>query len=465
MKELRPLRFINTTQLWSAATSPQQPSADQHGARREGQALALVPEGVPPRGTATEACLESLVSDPATPPEAPAEVGGAGGDFRWSLGEDARLGQACPSPALAKPAAQQPMLPRLSPSAATPESADGPTQPDGGDYRWSLGEEARSGAEPSSTSAAASSGELARSDSEWAEKGYILLPTEDLLNEKVKSMVVDWGALGGYMKLGTDGAAELSQARLRRTEHRWVMLRGSPSPLVRGADAASANGYARICSPTPQEELSGEAAAPGAAQLALVLTEPEPEPEPEPQLDIDSRSPGASGEGCLPVEELPDYSTLPPLDRSRVATAPVPRGAAAQADPSSADASGRQRMPAALGGCRCTPGLAFDFVTTVERCDLYLTESHEELQAVAGAVKERRRGVVPEELVKELELQADGGRLAASRPLLQPAGGGKTNVLAAAGGAAGVGGAAVRPRQASIILSETELPNLAEWGL
>ena len=63
------------------------------------------------------------------------------------------------------------------------------------------------------------------------------------------------------------------------------------------------------------------------------------------------------------------------------------------------------------------------------------------------------------------QLAADGGRLAASRPLLQPAGGGKTNVLAAAGGAAGVGGAAVRPRQASIILSETELPNLAEWGL
>ena len=77
MKELKPLRFINTTTLWSAATSPKQPAADQHGARREGQALTaqeltLVPEGVPPRAMTTEACLESLVSDPATPPEAPA---------------------------------------------------------------------------------------------------------------------------------------------------------------------------------------------------------------------------------------------------------------------------------------------------------------------------------------------------------------------------------------------------------
>ena len=103
-----------------------------------------------------------------------------------------------------------------------------------------------------------------------------------------------------------------------------------------------------------------------------------------------------------------------------------------------------------------------DQVTSAERCELYLTESHHQLEEVARSVTEKRGGEAPADWRVEVDLQRKSSKtLAASRPLLARGGASSDNVAHLVQEAERISGSEGKAK----ILSEAELPNLAAWGL
>lgn len=304
VQPIQPVRFISTVKMplfrpWSA----EEWQAGCPLAAGEGGGLAtvllrpaasaqrqpVVSEGLPPRRMAIAESqdkpnkeLETLLSEPTTPPERP--------------DADATTASAG--------------------AAAAAVSAEA-----GGDPTW---QEQRKGG---------NAGALARSDSDWADAGYVLLAAEDLENEVVQEMVTDWGAVG-YSQLPDGGTAPAPGARLAAQDGsasfgRWVMLRENPSPLTltvpralssSGSSIDGAGGYMRIGSPAPS--LDG---SPKRLSVSRLMISPAPEDEDlsdsgsdtfkldSPvsfRLQNDMDSPG-SGEGALPKKEL-DVSTHAP---------------------------------------------------------------------------------------------------------------------------------------------------------
>ena len=417
--DVGPLQFINTvawgTVFSSSCVSPVDSGALRYpAAQKLSPSLALMPEGIPPalcmrrlaKGSAQASRkeLETLCSEPSTPPDPP------------------------------------------------PRALNGGVVPDGhgGDPRW----------QNSDTS---NSAPPARSHSEWAAAGYVLLPAEDLQDEKVQEMVTDWGALG-YLQLPEGDAVAPGSGMAAQDGPQafgqWVMLRDNPSPLqiaeVTGATAAG--GYIRLATPGASSDPES------ASQLARAEDEMKgngvagdcEEAEPGPRM----ASP--TGEGCLPPEELDEllkeYAALPTLNpnATRLAKAPEQRPA------TTAKVETHVDPPLRLGDkASGLPGLCFDFVTSAERCELYLTASHQQLEAVARSVAEKRGGEAPANWHVEVDLQRKSSKtLAASRPLLARGGASSDDLAQHVEEAWRSSGAG-----ATKILSEAELPDLAAWGL
>lgn len=427
--DIGPLRFIDTV-VWPLEgrhSSPKELDSGsgahvrlrQPAALKQPPSAALLPEGVPPRPMNTSEVarraaagpeqsldkeLETLCSEPTTPPEPPA----------LSHARDVVDGH-------------------------------------GGDPQWQ-GASACDGTLP------------ARSQSEWAAAGYVLLPAEDLLDKRVQEMVTDWGALG-YLQLpdGEDTVAPHPHAGMTVQDGpasfgRWVMLNDRASPLKAGeaSDALAGGGYIRLGSPGApshpepvEDELDDAGLALDAGDAAT-----------SPRLD------SPSGEGCLPPAELDElvqeYAALPALKATASTDAPAADATqATTAAVTNAEKHGAT-APMRLGDTAVgVLGLSFDFVTSAERCELYLAESHDQLEAISRSVTKKRGGGVPADWRVEVDLQRKSSNtLAASRPLLARGGASSDNlahVVEEAQRYSGVGGAK--------ILSEAELPNLAAWGL
>ena len=371
-------------------------------------------------GQSSKRGLETLCSEPTTPPQPPADravvngfvVDGHGGDPRWQN-----------------------------------------SMPDVGDVTT-----------------------LARSHSEWAAAGYVLMPAEDLREKKVQEMVADWGALG-YLQL-PDGeedtvaphpGAGMTVQDGPASFGRWVMLRDTASPLqvVEPSDAMAAGGYVRLGSP----------GAPNQTESANDLVADDGEVEDDAVADHCNedassmpRTASPTGEGCLPPAELDElakeYAALPvlkPTEASEVSTVASVVEVTQQCPATTAKVGDHDVAPPSRLGDKASglPGLCFDFVTSAERCELYLTESHDQLEEVARSVTEKRGGEVPANWRVEVDLQRKSSKtLAASRPLLARGGASGDNLaylVVEAQKSVSTGGAK--------ILSEAELPNLAAWGL
>jgi hypothetical protein len=469
-----PVRFISTV-TWSAEETRAGSSIPAGGAgsafrlhqpaasKQPPRAARSPPEGIPPMSTGVsivtrtdataagewgkpEKELETLLSEPTTPPERP-------------------------------PPEEQPAAAAATVAAATAA---------GGDPHWQA-KSAHSG----------NGGSLARSDSDWADAGYVLMPTEDLLDAKVQELVQDWGAYGYLQLPDTDSATVAPKPGAGMTVQdgpasfgRWVMLRDSPSPLQQAAlapsDAAAAvGGYVRLGSPGAPGPTGSQRES-----VSRLVISPIPLDEDEEDgdgaldglgeasaADIDMGSPTGGGEGCLPAAELDEivqeYAALPARESAGATPATAAAAAvdtAARSGTQPTAASGGEAgeaddivAPSSLGQkASGLPGLRFDFVTSAERCELYLTESHQQLEDVARSVTEKRGGEVPANWRVEVDLQRKSSKtLAASRPLLAR-GGASSDSLAhlvdEASAALAKGGGAK-------ILSEAELPNLAAWGL
>ena len=182
------------------------------------------------------------------------------------------------------------------------------------------------------------------------------------------------------------------------------------------------------------------------------------------------RAASPTGEGCLPPAELDElvreYAALPALKRteaSEASSAASVEEATKRCPATTAKVEDHDVGPPLCLGDKASglPGLCFDFVTSAERCELYLTESHHQLEEVARSVTEKRGGKVPANWRVEVDLQRKSSKtLAASRPLLARGGASGDNLahlVVEAQKSVSAGGAKV--------LSEAELPNLAAWGL
>ena len=423
--DVGPLQFINTV-AWGTVLSTRPVSPVDNGALRYPAAQklstsqALPSEGIPPalctRRLATSSAqssrkeLETLCSEPSTPPDPP--------------------------------------------SCCSANSGVVPDDGHGGDPRWQNSDTSNSAAP-------------ARSHSEWAAAGYVLLPAEDLQDERVQEMVTDWGALG-YLQI-PDGAEEdavapgsqMAAQDGPRSFGRWVMLRDTPSPLqlAEGAGATAVGGYIRLATPGASSQPES------ACQLAADEDEMEDngeagdceEAEPRPRM----ASP--TGEGCLPPAELDEllkeYAALPMLNPNAARLAEV----AEQRPATTTKVETHDAVPPLRLGDRASglPGLCFDFVTSAERCELYLTASHQQLEEVARSVAEKRGGEAPANWRVEVDLQRKSSKtLAASRPLLARGGASSDDLAQDVEEAWRSSG-----DYATKILSEAELPDLAAWGL